>query len=52
MKPQALQFEIGVKVAYIINKSPLVDEHDFSLTEIVRWMAHSTILFMHNNPVV
>ena len=52
MQLQTLKFEIGVKVAYMINKSPLVDEQDFLLTEIVGWMAHSTILFMYNSPVI
>ena len=40
---------IGVKVAYLINKSPLVGEHAFPLKEIVGQMAHVTILFGYNS---
>ena len=35
MQFQTLQYEIGAKVAYIFDKSPLLDGHAFSLTEIV-----------------
>ena len=42
---QTLQYET-LMVACIIDKSPLVGEHAFPLTEIVCWMAHSTILLM------
>ena len=52
MQLQTLQYEIGVKVARIVNKSPLVGEHAFPLTEIVGWMAHSTIIFMNSSCVV
>ena len=40
-------YEIGVEVACILIKSPLVDEHAFPLTDILSWMAHSTIIFMN-----
>ena len=40
---------LGVKVAYLIDKSPLEGEHAFPLKEIVGWMAHVIILFVHNS---
>ena len=52
MQLQTLQYEVGEKVARIINKSPLVGEHVFLLTEIVGWVAHSTIIFMNSSCVV
>ena len=52
MQLQTLQYEIGVKVACIINKSPCVDEHAFPLTKIVSWMSSSTIIFMNSSCVV
>ena len=52
MQLQTLQYEIGVKVICISNKSPMVDEHAFSLREIVNWMAHSTVIFMNSSCVV
>ena len=51
MQLQTLQYKIGIKVACIINKSLVVGEHAFPLTEIVSWMAHSTILFMNSSCV-
>ena len=51
MQLQTLQYEIGVKVARIVNKSPLVGENDFPSTEIVDWMAHYTIIFMNSSCV-
>ena len=41
MQLQTLQFKIGVKVPCIINKSPMVGEHAFPLTEIDSCMALS-----------
>ena len=52
MKLQTLQYEIGVKVACIVNKSTLVGKDAFPLMEIVDWMAYSTITFMNSNCVV
>ena len=52
MQLQTLPYEIGVKVACIINNTPLVGEHAFPLMEIVSWMAHSTIIFMNSSCVV
>ena len=36
MQLQTLQYDIGIKVAFIINKSPLVGEHVFPQSESVR----------------
>ena len=47
MQLQTLQYEIRIKVACIIIKSPLVGEHAFPLTEIVGWMSYATIIFMN-----
>ena len=47
MQLQTLQYEIGVKVACMINKSHFVGEHAFPLMDIVSWMTHSTIIFMN-----
>ena len=33
---------MGVKVAYISNKTPSVCESAFQLMELVGWMAHNT----------
>ena len=52
MQLQTLPYVIEVKVAFLINKPPLAGEHDFPLTEIVGWMAHVTMLFMHYIRVV
>ena len=54
MQLQTLQYEIRVKVSFtsIINKSPLVGDHAFSLMEIGSWMAHSTIIYMNSRCVV
>ena len=53
MQLETLKYEIGVKVACIINKSSLVGEDDIPPTEIVSWMAYSsTIICMNSSCVV
>ena len=52
MQLQTLQYEIGVKVACMINKSRFVGEPALTMLDIVSWMAHSTITFMNSSFVV
>ena len=52
MQLQTLQYETGVKVACMINKSRFVGEPAFPMLDIVSWMAHSTITFMNSSCVV
>ena len=50
MQLHTLLYVIEIKVASIINDKPhLVVEHALPLKEIVGWMAHFTILFIHNS---
>ena len=52
MQRETLQYEIGVKVGCMINKSCFVDEPAFPMLDIVSLMAHSTITFMNSSCVV
>ena len=52
MQLQTLLYEIGVKVASKVNKSPLVGKQAFPLMESVGLMAGSTIILMNSSCVV